>query len=912
MPMKIHFLRLAASGVTILLCSSYNLCHASDHADPMSLYVFKVQQSAEANITDLHAFVVDKEGKLVTEGDPTVTGDQLIISLCMRRSLLPQQISALNLKGYQFRVHLDVDPPVRFFDEHKTRDGKVYAEELEKLTGAARGNLVSLHESDRTMQALYGGIITQPDGIAEEGLIEFELDLVKNDAEPEQSEAIITKTRFEGIPGKVNIVTKGGNEFQPGLINVQAGIFDDPFIFPRFFRRNVVGVVTSIPLSSLPPSARHRAILLWATTHKEKGEQIDHVGRSLRTQLPRFGYLNEKHPSEHVKAITQVHDRPSVMEDILATFLSPLEAHRHYDSVPDVMVYDLRKPAKFPNGRALDDDVAATLADAGETLLLELSYAESRQSPRATTNDKQFMAQFPYLAPRWTMREIADSMQPGFTVPATDSFRGPPKTKIFEVPRAPDSAAIAFPNFKIFTWQTLKLVEVAAIVILTILLLFTVRSNITRGVVIVVALLTICLLQAVTAPNLSGPTMEAMAQPSKKACRLIFGAAVIAIFKVCWIFALGRRFGVNDREREPFPPGNQGVNKQDRPTATDSYENVKKAVFDSPYYGDKWGGPERRLLPIYKQTLGSILRGFFPHGKYFLYQAAKRTVRSRADLRWGPDRQGFRRLLHPMGICLTGTWKITGAPENKNYTGYFKSGTEARIIARYSTGGSKPWGGHYRSLALVGKIYSTKDDVTQIPTEGPAHFFAQEDLGATFTNNIREAILTNSPPVSPWNRGKDIVFLLINGLTLLAGDTKNSERQLYEIAELGKSKDTPTSCPRFMRLTVADETPKVGGDGADFREEILGIIYDRGDATPKRKLIFDIAVSDTGTKWKAVAEFLTGQEPWTKIGQIVFDEAAASYNGDFVIHFHHPPWRNDRNDPRSIARHELRPIRAKS
>ena len=301
--MKIHFLRLAASGVTILLCSSYNLCHVSDHADPMSLYVFKVQQSAEANITDLHAFIVDKEGKLVTEGDPTVTGDQLIISLCMRRSLLPQQISALNLKGYQFRVHLDVDPPVRFFDEHKTRDGKVYAEELEKLTGAARGNLVSLHESDRTMQALYGGIITQPDGIAEEGLIEFELDLVKNDAEPEQSEAIITKTRFEGIPGKVNIVTKGGNEFQPGLINVQAGIFDDPFIFPRFFRRNVVGVVTSIPLSSLPPSARHRAILLWATTHKEKGEQIDHVGRSLRTQLPRFGYLNEKHPSEHVKAL---------------------------------------------------------------------------------------------------------------------------------------------------------------------------------------------------------------------------------------------------------------------------------------------------------------------------------------------------------------------------------------------------------------------------------------------------------------------------------------------------------------------------------------------------------------------------------------------------------------------------------
>ncbi len=915
--MKIHFLRWAAAGVTILLCSSYNLCRASDHADPQSLNPFKVQQAPVANITDLHAFIVDKEGKLVTEGDPTVTGDQLIISLCMRRALLPQQIGGLNLKGFQFRVHLDVDPPVRFFDETKTRDGKNYAEELAKLTGAARGNLIAQHESDRSMQALYGGIITQPDGIAEEGLLEFELDLIKDDANPEQSEAIVTKTRFEGIPGKVNIVAKeksvgseiviAGNGFKNGFINVQAGIFDDPFIFPRFFRRNVVGVVTSIPLSSLPPSARHGAILLWATTHKEKGEQIDHVGRSLRTQLPRFGYLNDKHPSEHVKAITQVHDQPSVMEDILATVLSPLEAHRHYDSVPDVMVYDLRKPAKFPNGRALDDDVGATLADAGETLLLELSYAESRQFPRATTNDKQFMPTFPYLAPRWTAREITDYMQPGTPMPATDTFRGPAKTQSFDVPRPGDSAAIAFANFKISTWQTLKLLEVAGIVILTILLLFTVRSNITRGIVIMVALLTIWLLQAVTAPNLSGPTMEAMAQPSKKLFRLILGAAVIAVFNVCWIFALGRRFGVNDREREPFPPGNQGVNNQDRPTATDSYKDVKKAVFDSPYYGDKWGGPERRLLPIYKQTLGSILRGFFPRGKYFLRQAAKRTVRSRADLRWGPDRKGFRRLLHPMGICLTGTWKITEAPEGTNYTGYFEKGKEGRIIGRYSTGGSKPWGGHYRSLALVGKIYSTKDDVTQIPTEGPAHFFTQEDLGATFTNSIREAILTNSPPVSPWNRGKDIVFLLINGMTLLAGDTKNTERQLYEIAELGKSKDTPTSCPRFMRLTVADETPKVGGDGADFREEVLSIIYDRGDATPKRKLIFDIAVSDTGMKWKVGAEFLTGQEPWTKIGQIVFDEAAASYNGDFVIHFAHPRWRNDRNDPQSIAREDLRP-----
>ena len=447
-------------GVLALALLSPSNCSASDHADPMSLNAFQLQKSPAANITDLHSFIVDSAGKPVAVGDPTDVGDQLIISLCVQRALQPQQIGRLNLKGFKFRVHLDIDPPVRFFDEKLTRAGDDYDTVLAKRTMdvnekaaalaaakmsgdkareasadaawkaalASRGTLISQHESDRSMQALYGGIISPPDEIAESGLLEFELDLARDDQVPENSQAILTKERVEGIRGKFNVVTKA-NGFKKGFINVETGVFDDPFIFPRFFRRNVVGVVTSIPLSAIPLPARHGPILLWATTHDAQGTQIDHVGRSLRTQLPRFGYLNRLHPFEHVKAITQVHDRPTIMEDVLATFLAPLEAHRHYDSVPDVMVYDLRKPAKFPNGRLLTDDVAKTLADAGETLLLELSYAESRQFPRATTNDKEFLPNFPYLAPRWTMREVANSMQPGttsenFAVPLGGGSRG--------------------------------------------------------------------------------------------------------------------------------------------------------------------------------------------------------------------------------------------------------------------------------------------------------------------------------------------------------------------------------------------------------------------------------------------------------------------------------------------------------
>ncbi len=897
----------------------------------MSLNPFQVQASPAANITDLHAFIVDKAGKLVTEGDPSATGDQLIISLCVQRALQPTQVSRLDLKGFKFRVHLDLQPPVRFFDEALTREGRDYVatlgtlnKEVEKTAAAldaakraadkagedraetkwkdalaSRGTLISQHEGDRSMQALYGGIIAPPDAIADDAQMEFELGLVKDG---DASQPQITGTRFDGIPGKVNVVAKeklvdgkvriSGNAFQRGVINVQTGVFDDPFIFPRFFRRNVVGIVTSIPLAALRDPARHGPIFLWATTHDAKGVQIDHVGRSLRTQLPRFGYLNTKHPADHVKVITQVHDKPTVMEDVLATMLAPLEAHRHYDSAPDVMVYDLTKPARFPNGRWLEDDVSKTLADAGETLLLELSYAESKQFPRATTNDKEFQNSFPYLAPPWTKEEIEASAQRGATMGG------------YPVPLVGDPAAIAFANFKPATWKTLWLLLVAGVLMFTILLLLTVSSNLTRVFVGIVAIITICLLHAVIAPNLPTADLKAVSQPFHKLTRLILGVGVIAVFGIAWIFALGRRFGYCKRDPEPFPPGNQDVSESDLPTATHCYDEVKRAVFETPYYGNAWGGPDRRTLPVYTQTVSSLLRGIFPLGMRIFRQAAKRTVRSHADLRWGVDNKGFRRLLHPMGICLSGTWKIAGAPENTRYTGFFAPGSEGRILARYSTGGSKPWGGNYRSLALVGKIYP-KGSGSEVPLEGPAHFFTQEDLGASFTNSIREAIITNSPPVSPWNRGKDVVFLLINGLTLLLADTKNTERQLYEIAELGKPKETPTSCPRFMKLTVSADTPKLGGDDQDFRDEIMGIIYDRADPKPKRKLVFDISVSDSGKKWKLGVEFLTGLE-WTKIGQIVFDDAAASYNGDFVIHFHHPVWRIDRNDPNTIKRADLR------
>src|SRR3954463_11447125 len=81
----------------------------------------------------------------------------------------------------------------------------------------------------------------------------------------------------------------------------------------------------------------------------------------------------------------------------------------------------------------------------------------------------------------------------------------------------------------------------------------------------------------------------------------------------------------------------------------------------------------------------AVAHGAFQVGSLLhrmLRKAAERTVDSQADLRWGPDRKGFRHLLHPNGVCLTGEWRITAPTE---YSGYFATGSSALVVARYST-----------------------------------------------------------------------------------------------------------------------------------------------------------------------------------------------------------------------------------
>jgi hypothetical protein len=339
--------------------------------------------------------------------------------------------------------------------------------------------------------------------------------------------------------------------------------------------------------------------------------------------------------------------------------------------------------------------------------------------------------------------------------------------------------------------------------------------------------------------------------------------------------------------------GPQGLTANDQLDAGSRFSEVRAAVFANPYYYT-WGGPGEFPLPVFEVTLGRALRGLLSFGKGFRFlQAARRTLASRADLRWGPDRRGFRRILHPNGVCLTGTWEIDQAPEGTSYTGYFQPGKRALIIGRYSTCCTETRSGHYRSLALVGKLYPTTDPDHAEPL-GTASFITQEDLGGRLSRTIDDAKLRNAPNTTPWKRGWALPVLLLTGLVFRRADKQISIRQLYEIAELGKPESEPTRTPAFMQLVLTPGQPVVEGDYPDFRDEILAKFYEKRESNAPRTLSFDIQVTDEGHTVGAVMQRRSfGQ--WNRIGRIVFTEAVASYNGDFVLHFHHPRWREDRN-----------------
>jgi hypothetical protein len=344
--------------------------------------------------------------------------------------------------------------------------------------------------------------------------------------------------------------------------------------------------------------------------------------------------------------------------------------------------------------------------------------------------------------------------------------------------------------------------------------------------------------------------------------------------------------------------GSEQFTDEDRLYAGSRFREVVDALFANPYQR-VWGHEGEPALPVQDVTIKSVFGALLSFGKPGRFdRASERSLDSGADLRWGPDGKGFTRFLHPNAVCLVGRWQIT---EDTPYSGYFARGRTALVVARYSSGAGGLRRGQIRSLAMVGKLFPTTDPDHATPLR-TANFITQEDIGGATTESINAAELRNAPDVTVFRRGPAGTILIKIAAVFRRVDQQPTIRQLYPIAELGKPASEPTRAPEFMRLLVSPEQPVIAGAELDVRDEVMGQIFDRGDPVAKRTLTFTIDVTDEGTTSGTSFRVRRAFRNWRRIGTLVFDNAVASYNGDAVIHFTHPTWRQDRNDPATATR----------
>ena len=304
-------------------------------------------RSLEAGLTGLFAFP---------------DGDRLILVLGTRRAL--QSGKPYDLEPFEFAIHMDLASAVSY----------------DNAEAVAR----------------YGGRVVYPDDIDATVSIKFRL------YENANRKSVSVDGADEELAAKLE------GQIQDGTIEYWTGVRDDPFIFPRFFKRNIIAMVVSIPFSSFPEGQQDW--VLWGTTHRiQGGRQIDHVGRSNRTQLARFDFLNRIHPREQVAEIQKKRDGGQKIGEFLMKYLAPgadlftyVFKLRKYDAKPDVMIFTTRpdQPQGFPNGRRLSDDVAGLTCAQGDCVLQEVAFIEGGW-PRKTMTDVALLDEMPYLGIPW-------------------------------------------------------------------------------------------------------------------------------------------------------------------------------------------------------------------------------------------------------------------------------------------------------------------------------------------------------------------------------------------------------------------------------------------------------------------------------------------------------------------------------
>jgi len=297
---------------------------ASDHSDAP---VTATGARPDANITDLHAFVV---------------GPNLVLSLATNQAIPPSATSYLFPTDITFDFNIDVDSEVDP-DDPEGNGGTILDPQRiqEDVTFRVRFEA----DGSARLQRIGGN-----HGAIERRPISRAVRSVAVDSDPAGPVTFAAR----------DTERRRGND--PGVVGFFTGLRDDPFIRGPRQGRNSGAIVIEVPLSSI--LREQSTILIWATSKIEDadGPFQELTGRSLKSMFPENDALNGLHPRHHLSQA---------------------------GISPDVIIFDTARPAAYPNGRVLEDDVVDLVGD---------PRVLGNDAPFPSTNDRSFTSTFPYLA----------------------------------------------------------------------------------------------------------------------------------------------------------------------------------------------------------------------------------------------------------------------------------------------------------------------------------------------------------------------------------------------------------------------------------------------------------------------------------------------------------------------------------
>ncbi len=290
---------------------------------------------------------------------------------------------------------------------------------------------------------------------------------------------------------------------------------------------------------------------------------------------------------------------------------------------------------------------------------------------------------------------------------------------------------------------------------------------------------------------------------------------------------------------------------------------LEKEVQNKFYsFQDVWGQVNSdKLTKLPNETVS--YKKLFKDGEDLILKDAKRTLTTHDDIL-----EEFNKLAHPNGICFKGIWHI----DRPNiYSGYFKQGSKALIIARASSALSNTKSGETRALGFAGKLFPTLNP-NKVNKEHTANFFLIDDLGGTDTKYYKDISLVNEPPLSfTYSILKNMSYSIKVASTFNKADKNSGIRQLYEVSQLGESNPKTVITPKWLKIEMQNKKDIAIKDGIDFRDELKLLNDD--------ELIFNIFVA---------SKIIDNKKDWQKIGNITLDNSVVSKSCDRRLHFHHP------------------------